>query len=156
MISSKDALTTIVMAILLVSPFSSVAAVVENVWEEIDTVIVNDQDCGDATAFRLEGMLHRKVSTLRNGMYALHINAMGDFTPLDGENAGEPAIFRQNINNVLPIFEEGVNAVHTISETVKVIGHGQGHNFRLNFKGHVTFIDGEVKSFFESLKAVCW
>jgi hypothetical protein len=155
MISSRNTLATIFLAISLVFPFSALAAVVENVWEEIDELIENDSGCGDATAFLLEGMVHRKLSTLRNGGLAVNVNVMGTFTPIDGSYAGEAAILRQNIHDVLPIFEEGVNAVHTIGETTRVITKGQVENYRLNYNFHVTFIGGEVKSYFETEKVSC-
>ena len=115
----------------------------------------NDAGCGDATLFLLEGMFHRKVSTLRNGQFALHVNIMATFTPFDGPNAGEAAIFRESTNNVLPIWEDGGDVVHSVGQTILVIGKGQAENYRLNYNYHVTYIDGEVKSYFETEKMTC-
>ena len=157
MIRLTNPLAAIFLAISLILPFSAVAEVIENVWEEIDQIIPNDPDqpCGDATFFRLEGMVHRKVSTLQNGNLAININVMGDFTPLDGPNAGEAAIFRQNISDVFPIFEPPFKGVRTIAQTTKVISQGQADNYLLNLKFHVTYIDGEYKSYFDTEKVRC-
>jgi hypothetical protein len=155
MISSRNTLATIFLASSLVFPFSALAAVIVNDWTEFQQYIPNDTACGDATGFVLEGMAHEKVSTLRNGQFAVNVNVMGTFTAVDGQYAGEAAIFRQNINDVFPIWEEGVNRVWTIGETTKVITKGQVENYRLNYNFHVTFIDGEVKSFFETEKVTC-
>ena len=155
MISSRNTLATIFTAIALVIPFPAFAAVVENVWEEIDLVILNDQNCGDATVFHLEGMTHRKISTLRNGQLAINVNLMGSLTPLDGANEGEPAIFRQNVHNVLPV-DQGDNFVWTVGEVIRVIGTGDAVKFRLNANFHVIVANGEVKSYLETEKVSCW
>ena len=156
MISFRNTLATAFLAASIALPLSAQAALVENVWEPIDEPpIPNDQGCGDATFFLLEGMVHRKVSTLRNGQFAVNVNVMGTFTAMDGSNAGEPAIFRQNVHNVLPIYEDGGDIVHTVGETIKIIGKGQGLAFRLNYNYHFTYMDGEVKSYFETENVSC-
>ena len=156
MISFKRVLVTSVLAASMALPLSAQAEVLVNEWTEFNTPpLPNKAGCGDSTFFVVEGMSHTKISTLRNGNWAVNVNVMGTFTPLDGTNAGEPAIFRQNIKDVLPIYEGEDNAVYTFGEVTRVIGKGQAGNYRLNINSHVTNIDGEAKSYFEVERVSC-
>lgn len=149
------AVITFFLATSMALPLSAQAEIIENVWEPILAPIPNDAGCGPATAFILEGMVHRKVSNLRNGLVAFNSNLMATLTPVDGPNAGEPVMLRQNTNEIIPIFEEGVDAVRTVAQTIKITGKGLGLIYRLNYNFHVTYLDGEVKSFFETEKVIC-
>jgi hypothetical protein len=153
--SLRRVLVTFFLATSMALPLSAQAEIIEKVWEPILTPIPNDSGCGPATAFILEGMVHRKISNLRNGLFAFNGHIMATLTPVDGPDAGEPALFRENTNEVIPIFEEGVDAIRTVAQTVKIIVKGRGLAYRLNYNFHVTYLEGEVKSFFETEKVTC-
>ena len=125
------------------------AELLQNSWAPFEIVVPNDPEapCGEADAFVVEGFIHTKVSTLRKGGLAINVNAQGTLTPL-GEIVDDPAIFRQNVRDVLPI--DGDNVVYNFGETIKVISK-VGPNYRLNSIFHVTLVGGEVKSYLPCL-----
>mgnify|MGYP003572839358 FL=1 len=157
MINSRNIFATLILAASIALPTTVQAELLENVWEPIDTIVPNDPDnpCGSATFFRLEGMVHRKRSSLRNGDQAININVMGTFTPLDGPYAGESALFRQNVHDVLPQFQDFDNAVYSVGDFIRIIGSGGADNYKAQYKFHIVIMEGEIKSFFEIEKVTC-
>ena len=156
MITSRSILATAVLAASMGLSAVAQAELLENVWVPLGPLLIeNDPDCGDATAFILEGMVHRKRSSLRNGDQAININVMGTFTPVDGPNAGESALFRQNVHDVLPQFQDLDNAVYSVGDFIRVISPGRAENYKAHYSFHIVVLDGEVKSFFEIDKMTC-
>ena len=142
-----------VLAVSMALPAAVQAELLKNSWDPIDVIVPSQGTCGNADFFHLEGVVHEKISTLRNGNWAVNVNVMGTFTPLTGQEE-EGAIFRQNIHNVLPIL--GENLVHNVGDTIKIIGRPNGENYRANFNYHVTDLGGEIKSSFVIDKVSCW
>lgn len=149
--STKSILVTTVLALWVCLSASVQAETVENTWNQFDIIIPGSPDCGNENDFfRLEGMEHLKVSTLRNGMYAVNIVTIGTLTPLGSE---EGFIFRQNINDVLPIF--GENVVYNLGQRVRVITEGKEPNLLVNINFHVTDLGGEIKSWIDTERITC-
>ena len=157
MINSRTILATAVLTASMAVPAAVQAEILENVWVPVEVFVPNDPEnpCGDATLFYLEGMLHRKVSTLRNGGAAYNVNVMGTFTPVDGPNAGEPALFRQNVHDVLPQYQDDDNAVWSVGDFIRIIGKGSAENYKAHYRLHIVVMEGEYKSAFEIDKVTC-
>jgi hypothetical protein len=157
MINSRTIFATAGLVISMGLPAAVQAELIENVWEPLDVVVPNDPQnpCGAATAFRIEGMIHRKISTLRNGGAAVNVNTMGTFTPLDGPNQGEAAQFRENFHDVLPQFQDLDNGVSSVGDFIRVISPGTAENYKAHYNFHIVIMDGEVKSYFETYKVTC-
>ena len=157
MIDFRAIFASAVLAVSMALPAAVQAELLENVWEPIESFFPNDPQnpCGDATLFYLEGMVHRKVSTLRNGDRAFNINVMGTFTPVDGPNAGEALLFRQNIHDVLPQAQDPENFVYSVGDFVRVISKGSAENYKAHYNLHLVMMEGEFKSAFETYKVTC-
>ena len=128
------------------------AELLVNEWATFEFVVPQNPDtqCGEDSSFLAQGMQHLKVSTLKNGMFAVNFNALGTFT---GLNTGEEALWRHNINDVFPI--DGENAVYTYRDTLKIIGRGGVASFFAKATFHVTEIGGEFKSYIDDVKIAC-
>jgi hypothetical protein len=157
MSNSRNILATAILAASLALPVAAHAELLENVWEPVEVIVPNDPEnpCGSATFFYLEGMVHRKRSTLQNGVEAININVMGTFTPVDGPNAGESSLFRQNAHEVLPQFQDLDNAVYSVGDFIRIISPGRAENYKAHYNFHIVIMDGEVKSLFEIDKVTC-
>lgn len=155
--NSRTIFATAALAISLGLPAAVQAELLQNTWTPLDTVIPNDPQnpCGQATFFHLEGMVHTKVSTLRNGGAAWNINIMGTFTPLDGPNQGESSLFRENAHDVLPQFQDVDNAVWSVGDFIRIISPTNVANYKAHYNFHVVISEGEVKSYFETDKVTC-
>ncbi|MEP4147647.1 MAG: hypothetical protein ABJL54_10520 [Halioglobus sp.] len=153
---SKTMYATCVLAVSMSLSTSIQAEIIQNTWDPIDEYIENDVGCGDATGFMLEGMAHVKVSNLKKGGFAVNVNAKGSFTAIDGVYEGQGAIFRQNINDVWPLYDELTgNDVYTYRESVRVIGKGQAGDYKLDINYHFVQRDGQVKSIVDDVKMSC-
>ena len=152
MINLKTGLATTVIAVSMWVPASVQAEVLLNEWQPIDEILPGVPECGGAGIYyQVEGMTHTKIASLRNGMYAIHTNAMGTVTPLGSEEEG--AMFRQSISNVYPI--TGENDVYTYVDTTKVITKGSAPNVHIKIRYHHTVINGEFKSYFNIRDVSC-
>lgn len=122
------------------------AELLVNEWLPFEFVVLQDPDnpCADDPAFLAQGMQHLKVSSLRQGGFAINFNALGTFT---GLVTGEEWHWRHNIADVLPM--DGENAVYSYHETLKIIGQGGTPTYFARTKFHVTVIGGELKSYIE-------
>ena len=157
MINSRRILTIAALFISMGLPAAVQAELLENSWTPLEAYIPNDPQnpCGLASGFFLEAMVHRKESTLRNGISAININIMGSFTPVDGPNEGEPAIFRENIHDVIPQYQDNLRGVRSVGDFIKIIGKGSAENYKAHYNFHIVASEGEVKSFFEIYKVTC-
>jgi hypothetical protein len=153
MINSRTIFATAVLAASVGLPAAVQAEILVNSWEPFLAIVGQDPDapCGNAEYFLVEGMSHVKISNLPNGATAYHVNAMGTFTPIGSE---EGAIFRQNVSEVIPIFEK--NVVYNAGETIKIIGRPNGNNYRSNINFHLTDVGGEIKSSVDIDRVSCW
>ena len=79
MINFKTTFATTALAISMGLTASVQAELLENSWTPIDLIVPNNPEapCGNAEFFHLEGMVHQKISTLRNGNLAINTNVMG-------------------------------------------------------------------------------
>jgi hypothetical protein len=149
--SPKSIFITAVLTLSVCLSTSIQAKTVENTWTPFDIIIPGSPDCGNENDFfRLEGMEHLKVSTLRNGMYAVNIVTMGTLTQLGSD---EGFIFQQNINDVFPIL--GENVVINFGQQVRVITKGKDPNLLVNINFHVTDVGGEIKSWINTERISC-
>ena len=151
----KTCVTSLATAVLAVSmwlPISVQAEVVINRWDPVEAVIPGSPLCGNEHVFYLlEGMIHTKLATLRNGMFALNQHSLGTMTPLVSEEA--ELVFSHTIHEVYPM--TGENEVYSFVDTLKVIGKGRAPNLHVKIRNHVTAIDGEIKSFFDITDVSC-
>lgn len=152
MIIFRNIFAATIVAVVMWVPASAQAEVLLNAWQPIDDIVPGVPECGGAEVFyQVEGMAHTKIATLRNGMFAVHTNAMGTVTPLGSEEEG--AMFRQNVSNVYPMM--GENDVYTYVDTTKVITKGNAPNVHVKIRYHHTVIDGEVRSYFNIRDVSC-
>ena len=152
MVDLRTIIASAVIAVSMWLPASAKAEVLSNSWEQLDEIQSGTPECGLGDEyFRVEGMVHTKVSTLRNGMFAINSNAMGTVTPVVGD--GEGAMFRTNVSNVYPMM--GEREVYNYGESVKVITKGNAPNIRIKINFHVTAIDGEIKSYVDINDVSC-
>ena len=128
------------------------AELVVNEWAPFEFVVPQnpEEPCADDPAFLAQGMQHLKVSTLRNGGFAVNFNALGTFT---GLVTGQEWHWRDNIADVLPI--DGENAVYTFHNTLKIIGQRGAPTYFAEVRFHVTEIGGELKSYIEVENISC-
>jgi hypothetical protein len=144
-------LVTAVMAVSMWLPLSAQAEVLFNDWTPVDDIVPGAPECSGDEEFRVEGMAHTKVATLRNGNLAIHTNAMGTVTRLEPEE--ELGMFRQNVRNVYPVM--GEKEVYSYGDSVRVITEGGVPNVRVNIRFHVTEIDGDLKSYIDVRDVSC-